>query len=86
MAIRNLSSSFLCYTELKLWYFAVFTTEASMGNLDPRLEQILTFPQVQGIFGRRSRRFGFGMEIPDGHLAYLRAGSPSRPGILRYIL
>ena len=37
---------------------------------DPRLQQVLEFPLVSGIFGRRSRRFGFGMTIPSGPLAY----------------
>lgn len=50
--------------------------ETSLSSLDPRLEQVLTFPQVQGIFGRRSRRFGFGMEIPDGPLAYKSQHAP----------
>jgi hypothetical protein len=43
---------------------------------DPRLEQVLNFPQVQGLFGRRSRRFGFGMEIPGGPLAYKSQHEP----------
>ena len=37
---------------------------------DPRLQQVLDFPVVNGISGRRSRRFGFGMSIPGGPLAY----------------
>ena len=44
--------------------------------IDPRLEQVLNFPQVQGLFGRRSRRFGFGMEIPSGPLAYKSQHEP----------
>src|SRR5260221_11537391 len=43
---------------------------STMQPIDPRLEQVLTFPQVNGLFGRRSRRFGFGMEIPSGSLTY----------------
>jgi hypothetical protein len=53
--------------------------EASLNNIhstDPRLEQVLNFPQVQGLFGRRSRRFGFGMEIPSGPLAYKSQHEP----------
>ena len=37
--------------------------------LDPRLYQVLEFPLVSGIFGRRSRRFGYGMTIPSGPLS-----------------
>ncbi len=46
------------------------------GQLDPRLQQVLEFPLVSGIFGRRSRRFGFGMSIPDGPLAYTSPHDP----------
>src|SRR6266700_2439428 len=38
--------------------------------MDPRLQRVLDFPLVNGLFGRRSRRFGFGMAIPEGPLAY----------------
>jgi len=44
--------------------------EASLSKIDPRLEQVLSFPLTQAMFGRRSRRFGYGMEIPSGPLAY----------------
>ena len=44
--------------------------------LDPRLEQVLHFPLMSGIFGRRSRRFGYGMSIPDGPLAYTSQHEP----------
>ena len=44
--------------------------------LDPRLQQVLEFPLVSGIFGRRSRRFGFGMTIPSGPLAYTSQHEP----------
>jgi hypothetical protein len=37
-----------------------------------------TFPLLQALEGRRSRRFGRGMEIPDGPLAY-RSQSPPQP-------
>ena len=47
-----------------------------MHPIDPRLEQVLNFPLVQGLFGRRSRRFGFGMEIPGGPLAYKSLHEP----------
>jgi hypothetical protein len=45
-------------------------------STDPRLEQVLNFSLVQAIFGRRSRRFGLGMEIPGGPLAYKSQHEP----------
>ncbi len=42
------------------------------------LGQLNQFPLLQAIFGRRSRRFGLGMEIPSGPLAY-RSESPPEP-------
>ncbi|HET9920009.1 MAG TPA: hypothetical protein VFQ30_09240, partial [Ktedonobacteraceae bacterium] len=45
-------------------------------GLDPRLEQVLRFPLLSAIFGRRSRRFGYGMSIPDGPLAYTSQHAP----------
>lgn len=43
---------------------------------DPRLQQILNFPLVGALFGRRSRRFGYGMTIPSGPLAYTSQHEP----------
>src|SRR5207249_7126279 len=40
------------------------------------LEQVLNFPLVSGILGRRSRRFGYGMAIPSGPLAYRSTHEP----------
>ena len=34
------------------------------------LGELLEFPLLKAMFGRRSRRFGMGMTIPDGSLAY----------------
>lgn len=34
------------------------------------IDQLLRFPLVDALFGRRSRRFGAGMEIPSGPLAF----------------
>src|SRR5687767_4118027 len=39
------------------------------GGSDP-LEDLAAFPFVEALFGRRSRRFAVGGEIPDGPLAY----------------
>ncbi len=44
--------------------------------LDPRLEQVARFSLLSGIFGRRSRRFGYGMSIPSGPLAYTSPHDP----------
>jgi hypothetical protein len=45
-------------------------------SLDPRLQQVLNFPLVSSLFGRRSRRFGYGMSIPSGPLAYTSRHEP----------
>jgi hypothetical protein len=37
---------------------------------------LMQFPFVQALFGRRSRRFGLGMEIPSGPLAYKSKKAP----------
>jgi hypothetical protein len=44
---------------------------------DP-LEELAAFPLVEALFGRRSRRFAVGDEIPDGPLAY-RSREEPRP-------
>jgi hypothetical protein len=41
------------------------------------LEQLLRFPFVEALFGRRSRRFFLGAEIPDGPLAYRSRHEPA---------
>ena len=59
-----------------LYLFQIFydtiVSETILSNSHPtdsRLEQVRNFPHVHGLFWRRSRRFGFGMEIPGGPLA-----------------
>jgi hypothetical protein len=42
---------------------------------DP-LEDLAAFPLVEALFGRRSRRFAMGDEIPDGPLAYRSRQEP----------
>lgn len=42
------------------------------------LEQVLDYPLTSALFGRRARRFGVGMEIPSGPLAY-RSRRPPQP-------
>ena len=34
------------------------------------LRELSAFPLVEALYGRRSRRFALGDEIPDGPLAY----------------
>jgi hypothetical protein len=40
------------------------------------IAELLTFPLLQALFGRRARRFGAGMELPSGPLAYRSAADP----------
>jgi hypothetical protein len=47
-----------------------------MADRDARLQRLLEFPLIQAIFGRRSRRFGLGMEIPSGPLAFRSRKAP----------
>src|SRR5215467_10924753 len=49
---------------------------SDLHSLDPRLQQVLNFPLVSGLFGRRSRRFGYGMSIPSGPLTYTSRHDP----------
>jgi hypothetical protein len=34
------------------------------------VRELSSFPLLGAMFGRRARRFGLGMKIPDGPLAY----------------
>jgi hypothetical protein len=49
---------------------AVAATEAEA------LQELATFPLVDALLGRRSRRFALGAEIPDGPLAFRSAQEP----------
>lgn len=40
------------------------------------LTDLLDYPLIDAINGRRSRRFGLGMEIPSGPLAYESDSEP----------
>jgi hypothetical protein len=40
------------------------------------LRELAEFPLVEALFGRRSRRFALGGEIPDGPLAYRSRHEP----------
>jgi len=41
-----------------------------MSGEDAHLRELASFPLLDALFGRRSRRFGLGMAIPGGPLAY----------------
>lgn len=51
-----------------------------MANLAPNVKQALqdlaSFPLLEALYGRRSRRFPLGGEIPDGRLAYRSRHAP----------
>jgi hypothetical protein len=47
-----------------------------MSSRSGPLDSLRTFPLVQALFGRRARRFGTGMEIPSGPLAYRSEEAP----------
>jgi hypothetical protein len=47
-----------------------------MTNDSARLGALLAFPLMDALFGRRARRFGLGMEIPSGPLAFRSAHDP----------
>ncbi|MFP3907199.1 MAG: hypothetical protein ACLFWR_09215 [Acidimicrobiales bacterium] len=47
-----------------------------MNSTSDPISDLLDFPLLGAIFGRRSRRFGLGMEIPSGPLAYRSEAEP----------
>jgi hypothetical protein len=46
------------------------------GDRDALLDEVCGFPLFSALFGRRSRRFGWGMEIPGGPLAFKSRRAP----------
>jgi hypothetical protein len=42
----------------------------------PGLQDVLQFPLVEALYGRRARRFSFGASIPDGPLAFTSRHDP----------
>ncbi len=44
--------------------------EKILPSPDALVSELSSFPLLGAIFGRRARRFGMGMKIPDGPLAY----------------
>jgi hypothetical protein len=51
-------------------------TPGSASAQTEALGQLAAFPLVEALFGRRSRRFALGGEIPDGPLAYRSSHQP----------
>jgi hypothetical protein len=45
-------------------------------DFPPGFEDALSFPLIEALFGRRSRRFSLGASIPDGPLAYTSRREP----------
>jgi hypothetical protein len=54
---------------------AIRTPRAASSQTDA-LQELAAFPLVEALFGRRSRRFALGDEIPDGPLAYKSRHAP----------
>jgi hypothetical protein len=50
--------------------------ESAAPSDDELLAQVGEFPLIEAIFGRRARRFGLGMEIPSGPLAFQSRHDP----------
>jgi len=42
----------------------------------PGLQDVLTFPLIEALYGRRARRFSLGASIPDGPLAFTSRHDP----------
>ena len=40
------------------------------------MQEVWDFPLLKALFGRRSRRFGLGMEMPEGPLAFKSRHAP----------
>jgi hypothetical protein len=52
------------------------TTPTPASTQTEALQELAAFPLVEALFGRRSRRFALGDEIPDGPLAYRSMRQP----------
>src|SRR5688500_12679163 len=53
-----------------------FGMDQRTSNEVEALRELSTFPLVEALYGRRSRRFALGGEIPDGPLAYRSRHEP----------
>jgi hypothetical protein len=52
------------------------TTPSLARTQTQALRELAAFPLVEALFGRRSRRFALGDQIPDGPLAYRSRHQP----------
>ena len=50
------------------------------------VRELSSFPLLGAMFGRRARRFGFGMKIPDGPLAYESEHEPVAVALREWLL
>jgi hypothetical protein len=55
---------------LTIALFDPHTTGGRMSRHAAQLDELRNFPLFHALFGRRARRFGLGMEIPSGPLAF----------------
>ena len=55
-------------------------------NQSPGLQTALTFPLIEALLGRRSRRFPLGGSLPDGPLAYTSSAEPLPLGEVEQLL
>lgn len=51
-------------------------TKEAMPDDNSPMGKLVQFPLMHALFGRRARRFGYGMEIPSGPLAYQSKQKP----------
>lgn len=51
-------------------------TDHQVQHTQQLLNEVATYPLLSALFGRRARRFGLGMSIPDGPLAYTSQHEP----------
>ena len=51
-------------------------TKQPTGTESEVLQELAAFPLLEALYGRRSRRFALGTEIPDGPLAYRSKHEP----------
>ena len=47
-----------------------------IGEHPPGLQDVLQFPLVEALYGRRARRFSLGASLPDGPLAFTSQHDP----------
>jgi hypothetical protein len=53
-------------------------------GIPPGLADVIDFPLIEALLGRRGRRFSLGASIPDGPLAFTHIRA-SKPGSLFYV-